>query len=256
MSSRRAVALLVAGIALLGLAWALWPTRGTGPATTGAPAATPTVVFLGDSITHGHRLPQSEAFPYRVGQALGVHAVNAGISGDTTDGGLRRIERDVIAQRPSLVVVGLGVNDAFGRRPHEAVAQNLRRSRSGFAQRALGSCCSTWPCPAWPAMGTGTTSGRSRRAEGATLVEDFLEGVVPAHTYDRLHPDEQGQAMLAERLLPVLRAALAPMTPRVSLLVTQRNDQPNRKELSPCPASRPLNCKSTSPSMPRPRTRP
>jgi hypothetical protein len=39
-------------------------------------------------------------------------------------------------------------------------------------------------------------------------VEDFLEGVVPAHTYDRLHPDEEGQAMLAERLLPVLRRAL------------------------------------------------
>jgi lysophospholipase L1-like esterase len=46
------------------------------------------------------------------------------------------------------------------------------------------------------------------RTEGATLVEDFLEGVVPAHTYDRLHPDETGQAMLAERLLPVLRREL------------------------------------------------
>jgi lysophospholipase L1-like esterase len=47
------------------------------------------------------------------------------------------------------------------------------------------------------------------RAEGATLVEDFLQGVVPDHTYDGLHPDEQGQAMLAERLVPVIRKALA-----------------------------------------------
>jgi lysophospholipase L1-like esterase len=46
------------------------------------------------------------------------------------------------------------------------------------------------------------------RREGATLVEDFLDGVVPGHTYDGLHPDEQGQAILAERLLPVLRRAL------------------------------------------------
>jgi len=55
-------------------------------------------------------------------------------------------------------------------------------------------------------------SGASReiaRTEGATLVEDFLEGVVPARTYDGLHPDEQGQAMLAERLVPVLRETLA-----------------------------------------------
>jgi lysophospholipase L1-like esterase len=46
------------------------------------------------------------------------------------------------------------------------------------------------------------------RSEGATLVEDFLEGVVPVHTYDRLHPNEQGQAMLAVRLQPVVRKAL------------------------------------------------
>jgi lysophospholipase L1-like esterase len=46
------------------------------------------------------------------------------------------------------------------------------------------------------------------REEGATLVEDFLDGVVPSHSYDGLHPDEEGQAMLAKRLLPVLRQAL------------------------------------------------
>jgi lysophospholipase L1-like esterase len=46
------------------------------------------------------------------------------------------------------------------------------------------------------------------RGEGAILVEDFLDGVVPDRTYDGLHPDEEGQAILAERLLPVLRQAL------------------------------------------------
>jgi lysophospholipase L1-like esterase len=46
------------------------------------------------------------------------------------------------------------------------------------------------------------------RAEDATLVEDFLRGVVPGHTYDGLHPDEAGQAVLAERLAPVIRKAL------------------------------------------------
>ena len=209
VSSRRTLALLVAGVILLGLAWALWPTRGSRPATTGAPPATPTVVFLGDSITHGHRLPQNVAFPHRLGQALGVHAINAGISGDTTDGGLRRIERDVLAQRPGLVVVGLGVNDAFGQRPREAVAQNLRAITQRI--RAEGAQVVLLHMAVPGVAGDGYRDGLREiaRSEGATLVEDFLEGVVPAHTYDRLHPDEQGQAMLAERLLPVLRAALA-----------------------------------------------
>ena len=209
VTSRRAVALLVAVIALLGLVWALWPTRGAPPATTGAPPATPTVVFLGDSITHGHRLPRNEAFPYRVGQALGVRAVNAGISGDTTDGGLGRIERDVLAQRPTLVVVGLGVNDALGQRPREPVAQNLRAITQRIRAEGARVVLLHMAVPGVAGDGYRDDLREIARSEGATLVEDFLEGVVPAHTYDRLHPDEQGQAMLAERLLPVLRAALA-----------------------------------------------
>jgi hypothetical protein len=48
------------------------------------------------------------------------------------------------------------------------------------------------------------------RTEGATLVEDSLEGVVPARTYDGLHPNEQGQAILAERLVPVPREGEGP----------------------------------------------
>jgi acyl-CoA thioesterase-1 len=165
-------------------------------------------VFLGDSITHGHRLPQNAAFPHRLGQALGVDAINAGISGDTTDGGLRRLERDVLAHRPRLVIVALGVNDALGQRPPEAVVPNLRRITQRI--RAEGAQVVLLHMAVPGVAGDGYRDGLREiaRSESATLVEDFLEGVVPAHTYDRLHPDEQGQAMLAERLLPVLRAAL------------------------------------------------
>ena len=208
VSSRRAVALLVAGVILLGLVWALWPARRPHPATTAAPSASSTVVFLGDSITHGHRLPQNVAFPHRLGQALGVHAINAGISGDTTDGGFRRIERDVLAHRPSLVVVGLGVNDAFAQRPHEAVAQNLRAITQRIHAQGARVILLHMAVPGVAGDGYRDDLRKIARSENAMLVEDFLEGVVPAHTYDRLHPDEQGQAMLAERLLPVLRAAL------------------------------------------------
>jgi acyl-CoA thioesterase-1 len=149
------------------------------------------------------------AFPYRVGQALGIDAVNAGISGDTTDGGLGRLERDVLSRRPRVVVVGLGVNDAFGQRPPDDVVRNLRTITQRV--RAQGAQVVLLHMAVPGVAGDGYRSGirEIARSEGATLVEDFLEGVVPAHTYDQLHPDEQGQAMLAERLVPVLRKALA-----------------------------------------------
>jgi acyl-CoA thioesterase-1 len=209
VGSRRTLALVAAGVILLGVVWALWPTRTPPRApSTGSPVGT-TVVFLGDSITHGHRLPRNVAFPYRVGQAVGVNAINAGISGDTTDGGLGRLERDVLAHRPRVVVVGLGVNDAFGQRPPDHVARNLLTITQRI--RATGAHVVLLHMAVPGVAGDGYRVGLREiaRSEGATLVEDFLDGVVPAHTYDRLHPDEQGQAMLAERLLPVVRQAVA-----------------------------------------------
>jgi acyl-CoA thioesterase-1 len=199
--------LLIGGVLLLGTLWALWPRPAGRPSGAVDPSVT-TIVFLGDSITHGHRLPQEAAFPHRLGQALGVRAVNAGISGDTTDGGLARIDRDVLAHQPRLVVVELGVNDAFGQRSRDGTVANLRAiTRRVRAQGAAVVLLHT-SIPGVAGDGYRRDLREIAKAEGATVVEDFLSGVVPAHTYDGLHPDEQGQAMLAERLLPILRQAL------------------------------------------------
>ena len=195
-------------VLLVGAVWALWPRAPRRSPGVPVTAAATTVVFLGDSITEGHRLPADVAFPHRLGQALGVRAINAGISGDTTAGGLRRLERDVLTHEPRLVVVALGVNDAFGQGPRETTLANLREITRRL--RAKGATVVLLHAAVPGLAGDGYRSGLREiaRSEGATLVEDFLLGVVPAHTYDGLHPDEQGQAMLAERLLPVLRQAL------------------------------------------------
>jgi acyl-CoA thioesterase-1 len=208
VSSRRAPAFLVAGIVLLGAVWAMWPRPAPGPPATGARPGGPTIVFLGDSITSGHRLSSSLAFPSLVGRTLGVRAINAGISGDTTDGGLARIEQDVLAHQPRLVVVELGVNDAFGQRPREATVANLRAITQRIRAQGAAVVLLHTSVPGLAGDGNRRDLREIARTEGATVVEDFLLGVVPTHTYDGLHPNEQGQAMLAERLLPVLREAL------------------------------------------------
>ena len=166
------------------------------------------MVFLGDSITHGHRLPADVAFPHRVGQALGIPVVNAGISGDTTEGGLTRLDRDVLARHPRLVVVELGVNDVLGRWPGERTVANLRAITQRIRGQGAAVILLHISLPSVLGDGYRRDFREIARTEGATLVEDFLAGVVPGHTYDGLHPDEQGQAILAERLLPVIRKAL------------------------------------------------
>jgi acyl-CoA thioesterase-1 len=207
VGSRRTLALLAATALLLAIAWALWPSPASRlPAAGGSSGVT--IVFLGNSITHGHRLSQEAAFPHRLGEALGVRAINAGISGDTTEGGLRRIDRDVLAHQPRVVVVELGVNDAFGQRPPEVTVANLRTITQRVRAHGAVVVLLHASIPGLAGDGNRRDLREIARAEDATLVEDFLQGVVPQHTYDGVHPDAEGQAMLAERLLPVLRQAL------------------------------------------------
>ncbi len=184
-------------------------------AWSGRKAALPTldptrdmVVFLGDSITSGHGLPLDVTFALRLGAALGVTVRNAGISGDFTAGGLRRLETDVLAYRPKLVVVELGVNDAFRRRPPAETLGNLRTIVRRIRENGAGVLLlHINPAPIVP-DGYRQGYGDVAREEGAWLVEDFLAGVVPGLTTDGLHPNEEGHARLAARLEPVLRDIL------------------------------------------------
>jgi lysophospholipase L1-like esterase len=105
-------------------------------------------------------------------------------------------------------VVALGVNDMLGQWPRKRTVQNLRTITQRIRAQGAAVILLHISLPGVPGDGYRQDFQDITRVEDAILVEDFLRGVVPGHTYDGLHPDEQGQAMLAERLLPVLRAAL------------------------------------------------
>ncbi|MGH7268587.1 MAG: GDSL-type esterase/lipase family protein [Candidatus Rokuibacteriota bacterium] len=202
---RRLIGLLVLVAAAAGV-YLWWPAGPRAPEPL--EATREVVVFLGDSITSGHGLPLGVTFPHRLGAALGVPVRNAGISGDVTGGGLRRLDTDVLAHRPRLVVVELGVNDAFRRLPREetlgnlrAIVRRLREDGAGVLLLHIGLA----------ALGSDAYRDGFREiatTEGAWLVEDFLDGVVPGFTTDGLHPSEEGHARLAARLEPTLREIL------------------------------------------------
>jgi acyl-CoA thioesterase-1 len=85
---------------------------------------------LGDSIAAGLHLPGDQAFPAVLAHDLAQRGkpfqlLNAGVSGDTTAGGLRRVDW-ILKQKPDVVVVELGANDAMRGIAPEVVEQNLR----------------------------------------------------------------------------------------------------------------------------------
>ncbi|ELA08656.1 hypothetical protein MOMA_08861 [Moraxella macacae 0408225] len=73
-----------------------------------------TVIALGDSLTYGYGADKNQAYPAVLAQKTGWQIHNAGINGDTSSGVLTRLD-SIIAQKPSLVLLGIGGNDVLQR---------------------------------------------------------------------------------------------------------------------------------------------
>lgn len=196
------------------------PAVGTpAAAREAAPGGRARVVILGDSLTAGLGLAAEDAYPARLQarvDAAGwpIEIAPMGVSGDTTAGGLRRLdwalEGDV-----RLLLVALGGNDALRGLPVEQMEDNLARIIDRALERGVRVVLAGMEAP--PNFGAAYTS-RFRavfrdlaRARGVPLVPFLLEGVaaVPAlNQADGIHPNEAGAARVAEHLWPTLEPLL------------------------------------------------
>ncbi|HVF62288.1 MAG TPA: arylesterase [Thermoanaerobaculia bacterium] len=192
-------------------------------AQTSAPAeeaSGPLVVFLGDSLTAGLGLAEEQAFPALIRERLveegiSVRVVNAGVSGDTSAGGVRRLEW-VLGQKPDVVVVGLGANDGLRGLSLESTEANLqdivRRAKGAGARVVvLGMRIPPNYGPEYAAGFEGIYP-RVARELGVPLVPFLLEGVggeAELNLGDGIHPNAVGHRRVAENVLPLVREALA-----------------------------------------------
>jgi acyl-CoA thioesterase-1 len=212
----------LAAAVLLAAACARAPqnTAPVAPTPTRSPvAAGVRIVVLGDSLAAGLGLAEAEAFPAVVEQLLrseghDVEVVNAGVSGDTSAGGLSRI--DWVLQQPvDILIVELGGNDALRGQDLSNTEANLRQIvRRGRAAGArvvlLGMNVPTNYGPDY-SQAFSEMYVRIADEEGATLVPGFVRefGLDPTLIQpDGLHPTAVGQRRLAEQLVPVLETAL------------------------------------------------
>jgi acyl-CoA thioesterase-1 len=177
------------------------------------------IVFLGDSISAGYGLAESQAFPALVQEELRrrghpVDVLNAGVSGDTTAGGLSRIDW-VLRSEPDLVVVELGGNDALRGQPLENTEKNLReivRRARGAGARVLllGMDVPTNYGPEYT-EGFAELYGRVAEEERVDLVPGFIREVGMDPTLmmpDGLHPTAGGHRSLADDLVATIEPLL------------------------------------------------
>src|SRR5215470_1912035 len=185
-----------------------------------AAARVPVILDFGDSITAGYGLPAGQAFPVRLETWLHEHGiaarvVNAGVSSDTTAGGLARLDW-ALADKPDLVILALGANDALRGIEPSAVRDNLDKMiRKVEVAGAKVLLIGMLAPPNWGAEYE-TEFDRIfpelAKVHDVPLYPFFLEGVAMKPEFnqpDGLHPNERGVAVLVDRLAPVVARLVA-----------------------------------------------
>ena len=171
------------------------------------------ILMLGDSLTSGYGLALRDALPARLEAALrerglDVGVINAGVSGDTTAGGLARLEW-ALSDRPHAVIVALGANDALRAIDPAVVRSNLDRLLAALSERGLPVLLAGMLAP----RNLGSEYGARFDAiypelserHGALLYPFLLDGVATVaalNQADGLHPNAAGVETIVERILP------------------------------------------------------
>ncbi|MGX1790158.1 arylesterase [Bosea sp. NPDC055332] len=183
------------------------------------------LVALGDSLTAGYNLPGNAAFPTVLEKMLrdkgiSVEIANAGVSGDTSQGGLERLDWSV-PDGTDGVIVELGANDA------------LRGVDPALTEKSLDAIVTGLKARGIPVLLAGMYAPRSNGPDyvarfdaiypklaekhGLILYPFFLDGIAGDRVLnqpDMLHPKAEGVRVIAQRILPTVERFLSSLRPR------------------------------------------
>jgi acyl-CoA thioesterase I len=179
----------------------------------------PRIVAFGNSLTAGLGVAQTDSYPAQLQRTLDAagyayRVVNAGVSGDTTAGGVRRVSW-VLTSKPAIVILELGANDGLrGLSLHETEA-NLEKIIQQFQQASVTVVLAGMKLP--PNYGQEYTDGFEALYRAVakqyhlTLIPFFLDGVAGSSSLnqaDGIHPTGEGYRLIVERVFPVLEPLL------------------------------------------------
>ena len=180
------------------------------------------ILFLGDSLTAGYGLPAAQAYPSLIQSKLSEEGytrykvINAGLSGDTSSGGLYRVDR-WLAQPVDIFVLALGANDGLRGIPTRETSQNLQqiidkvRQHQPEAKIILSGM-------EIPDIVPGRYAAEFRKLfrelalkNNVAFIPFLLEGVVGMRHLnlpDGVHPNAEGHKLLAKHTWEVLKSML------------------------------------------------
>jgi len=191
-----------------------------GLGTSAAVAEDCRIAVLGDSLAAGYGLPAEAAFPARLEEALQANGfdcevINAGVSGDTSAGGLARLDW-TLAEQPSHVIIELGGNDGLRALPPEELEANLDAILTRLAAEDIPALLTGMLPP--PNLGReygedfSAVFPRLAERHDVPLYPFFLDGVAAEpdlNQPDGIHPNTAGVEVIVEGILPTVEPWLA-----------------------------------------------
>ncbi len=176
-------------------------------------ADAPKIVVLGDSLVAGYQLAPGEGFPEQLQKSLTARNIKvvitgAGVSGDTTSGGLSRLDWSV-PKGTNGVVLELGANDAMRGLPFKLAQKNLDAMIARLSERGIAVLLVGMRAP--PNMGEDYQQGFDAIYPALAakykvpLYPFFLDGVAAnpkLNLSDGIHPNKAGIAIMIKRILP------------------------------------------------------
>lgn len=190
-------------------------TISASPSTNAAEPSSCKISVLGDSLTAAYGIAIEDGFPAQLEQALNdagyaCDVLDSGVSGDTTAGGLARLDW-MLADQPSHVIVELGANDGLRALPTDQMQENLDAIIRSLKDKNLPILLAGMLAP--PNLGKNYGEAFAQVFRDLAELHDiplypfFLEGVAGEPSLnqpDQLHPLPEGVAVIVERMMPFI----------------------------------------------------
>ena len=187
----------------------------------------PRIVAFGDSLTAGLGVSPQESYPSRLQKLLDeagydYQVVNAGVSGDTTAGGLRRVDW-ILKSRPTIVILELGANDGLRGQPIENIYENLRKILQRLKEAGVKVLFTGMRIP--PNYGLDYTTRfsdlyiRLAKEFDVSFMPFFLKEVAARRSLnqaDGIHPTGEGYRIIVNNIFTALSPILQPPSPTQS----------------------------------------
>ena len=179
----------------------------------------PRIVAFGDSLTAGLGVQADDSYPAQLQRRLDsfgyrYRVINAGVSGDITAGGLRRVPW-ILNNKPELVILELGANDGLRGLPLDQAQSNLRRIIRQLQEAGTTVVLAGMKLP--PNYGQDYTASFEAmyrmlaKEYELALIPFFLEGVGGSSSLnqaDGIHPTKEGYEIIVEQVVKTLRPVL------------------------------------------------